>query len=92
MSPRVPDIRREVTLDDLILELAATGKSREEISQRIGGALTPERVDQRVKQILAAPDWLTDIQQQRAMLRLMQTNIIQLRDEWNLDSAKLQLY
>lgn len=91
MNRQPPDIDRSRSIDDLLIELAASGKSREEISRRIGGVLSPERVDQRVNEILKAPDWLTRAQQEVALIRLLQVNIVDLQASPSLDSMKLVL-
>lgn len=82
-------VNRQASLDDLIIELAASGKSCEDISQRLGGTISPARVKLRMDQILSAPDWLTKAQQEEALIRLLQVGIVELRDNPTLDAAKL---
>ncbi len=95
-----PLVERGRSLDDVLIELSAAGRSPLEISQRIGGVLTPEQVAVRVNQVLAAPDWLTEAQQERALLQLVRINLLDLRakvegervtlDQYH-DSVKIQL-
>lgn len=83
---------RGKSVDDQLIELAAMEISAEEISRRLGGAITPPRVRQRVSDLLTAGDWLTDVQKERALIRILHMNLMAMRgDELNVDNAKLQL-
>lgn len=85
-------VNRGKSVDDQLIELAAAEVSAEEISRRLGGAITPARVHQRVTDLLNAGDWLTDVQKERALIRILHMNLMQMRDtELNVDNAKLQL-
>ncbi|GAB2702036.1 hypothetical protein BKA24_001733 [Microbacterium marinum] len=81
-----PKVNRGKTLDDTLIELSTAGLSRAEISRRIGGVLTPERVDERLNALLEAPDWLSDAKQERALLQLVRLNLMDLRAD--LDGYK----
>lgn len=97
MKASEPVVARGKTIDDVLIELSAAGYSRAEISRRLGGALTPERVHDRINELLEAPDWLTDVQQERALLQLVRINLMELRTNIRkdhgdyLDGMKLQL-
>lgn len=83
---------RGKSVDDQLIELAAMEISAEEISRRLGGAITPARVRQRVSDLLTAGDWLTDVQKERALIRILHMNLMAMRgEELNADNAKLQL-
>lgn len=91
-------VRRGKTTDDVLLELSVSGLSPQQISERLRGAISAERVRVRIAAILESPDWLTDAQQERAMLRLVHVNLLELRESIAdsdkgdfLDNMKVQL-
>lgn len=58
-------------LDKRLLKYAAERKSPDEMSDLLGGGLTPARCGQRVKEILASKDWLSIVEQQAVLMHEM---------------------
>ena len=93
-----PFIPRGMTTEESLVELASQGLSRQAIAERVK-IYDAEQVDRKIKEALAAPDWLTEAQQERAMLRMVQINLAALRDmatglgdvDAYHDNAKIQL-
>lgn len=94
MSGAVEKIRvgKGASIDDQLIALANLDLSAEEISSRLQGVLSPARVMIRTKEILSGGNWLTDLEKERALIRILQTNLAELRSNYlDLDNAKVQL-
>lgn len=63
-------------LDRLLLRGASAGKSPKELSALTNGVLSPERAAQRVRDILASRDWLSQLERKQLLL----DDISQLKD------------
>lgn len=79
-------VGRASSVDDKILRLAVEGLSPEEISRKLDGLVSPARVVLRTEDILKRGDWLSDAQQERALLRVMQKNLSDLQSDLNVVS------
>ena len=79
------------SLDDALLDGAVLGLSPEQISDRIGGVLTPARVAIKLRELLSASNWLEDAERERAVLHLLERKLVELNKFNDLDTAKLVL-
>ena len=78
------------SLDDALLAGALEDLSAEEISRRLNGAMRPERIILRLKELLGASDFLDDTMRERALLRVLQKRVTELQAASDLDSIKVQ--
>lgn len=90
MSGDVSRFGRELSIDDQLIMGAARDMSAEEISRDIGGILTPARVMVRTRELLRAGDWLTDKEQEQALLIVLRNRVYELQKASDLDSIKVQ--
>ena len=81
---------RGKSIDDALIEGAVLELSAEEISERIGRALSPARVMQKTRELLKAGDWLDENERERALLRVLQKRIVELQSTTDLDAIKVQ--
>lgn len=92
MSQIKVSLRGGQSIDDALLQAAVLGLSAEETSTRIGGVLSPARVMIRTREMLAGGNWLEDAERERAILRLLEKNLIDLNNQYlDMDNAKVQL-
>lgn len=78
-------------LDDKMLAMADS-RSPKEISDALGGVISPTRVASRIKELLESRDWLTEAQQDQMVSLKMRDLLAKLEGEFfNLDNAKVQL-
>lgn len=92
MSQKRVSLRGGQSIDDALLQAAVLGLSAEETSTRIGGILSPARVMIRTREMLAGGNWLEDAERERAILRLLEKNLIELNNTFlDMDNAKVQL-
>jgi hypothetical protein len=63
-------------VDRILLRGAASGKSPEELSALTNGVVTPARAAQRVRDILASRDWLTQLEREQLIL----DDLMELKD------------
>lgn len=78
-------------LDDKMLAMADS-RSPKEISQALGGVITPTRVAARIKELLETRDWLTDAQQDQMVSLKMRKLLGKVEDQFfTEDNAKVQL-
>lgn len=83
---------RGKSIDDALLEGAVLGLSAEEISGRIGGALSPARVMVHTREMLRGGNWLDDAERELAILRMLNKNLVELHQmALDTDGAKIQL-
>jgi len=76
----------EITkLDQKIMRLAAY-KSPVEISETMGGTLSPEEIASRTQEILASRDWLT-VMQRKQMLLYKLEEIVDRYFDWAMDGS-----
>lgn len=79
-------------LDAKILRLAGNYRSFADISEEIGGVLSPLEVGSRLDEILTNPDWLTDIKEERILRWKMAKLLETLEDRYqDLDTIRVQL-
>ncbi|GAA4481784.1 hypothetical protein [Microbacterium panaciterrae] len=82
------------SVEEQIIVYAAMKLSPEDISERIGGALTPARVRLRVKELLQEGDWLEDAEAEKALLTIALRqigDIQQIAGSKDLEAAKVLL-
>lgn len=78
-------------LDDKMLSMADS-RSPKEISQALGGVITPSRVAARIKELLESRDWLTEAQQDQMVSLKMRELLGKLEEQFfTEDNAKVQL-
>lgn len=81
-------------LDDKMLSMADS-RSPKEISQALGGVITPTRVAARIKELLESRDWLTEAQQDQMVSMKMRKVLARLEENSQNfitdDNAKVQL-
>lgn len=78
-------------LDDKMLALADT-RSVREISEALGGVITPTRVAARIDELLDTRDWLTEAKQDQLNVYKMRRVLSELEGQYlDLDNAKVQL-
>lgn len=81
-------------LDDKMLSMADS-RSPKEISQALGGVITPTRVAARIKELLETRDWLTETQQDQMVSMKMKKLLARLEENSQNfitdDAAKVQL-
>lgn len=63
-------------LDARLLTMAASHKSPEEMSEELGGSISPARAAQRVREILSSRDWLSHAAQEQLVMQEM----VELKD------------
>lgn len=91
MQGAVVQVDRVKSVDDQILELAAMELSPLEISRRLGGIVNPAQVRLRVDELTKGANWLSAIQQEHALLSILRTNLLEMRDKsFDVDIMKLQ--
>jgi len=83
-------IDRANDLDAALLDAATLGLSPEETSRRLDGVITPARVITRTRALLAGDDWVSDIEQERLLIRILRERVIELQGAHDLDSIKAQ--
>ena len=67
-------------------------ESPEEISQRLGGVITPERVAAQKETLLASKQWLTATQEEELVLYRMRNILSQLEGQYlDMENAMVQL-
>lgn len=82
---------RDRYVDDAILRYCDS-RSAEDISELIGGQLTPTEVAERAKELLKSPDWLTEADLQRLVDLKLRRILSELEVQFlSLDNAKVQL-
>lgn len=64
-------------IDKVLLRGASSGKSPQELSALTGGTIKPARAAQRVRDILASRDWLTQVERKQ----LLTEDLMALKDE-----------
>jgi hypothetical protein len=81
------------SIDDALLEAAVMDLSAEETSARLRGALSPARVMLRWKELLRSNTWLEAAEREQALLRVLQSNLVDLQSAEGLgaDGYKIQL-
>lgn len=83
------------SIDEALLHGAVAGLSAEQISERIGGILSPARVSLHLRELLSGGIRLEDIEHERAILLLLQAKLVELDNTaWGADSlaaAKVML-
>lgn len=80
-------------IDQTILRYCDS-ESAEEISRRLGGVITPERVAAQKEALLTTKKWLTAAQEEELVLYRMRSILAKLEEKFfaeNLDSATVQL-
>ena len=81
-------------LDHKILGLADYS-SPEQISETLGGALTPARVRLRLEALLANTNWITEAQREALIVRRMHLLLHNLENtpgaKWDINNLKVQL-
>lgn len=78
-------------IDQTILRYCDS-ESAEEISRRLGGVVTPERVAALKEQLLGSKNWVTAAQQDELVLYRLRNILAQLEERYlDLDSAMVQL-
>ena len=90
MLGEVSRFGRELSIDDQLIMGAARDMSPEDISRELDGALTPARVMVRTRELLKEPDWLTEKQQEQALLIVLRNRVYELQKAKDLDSIKVQ--
>lgn len=78
-------------LDDRMLSMADS-RSPEEISKALGGVIRPERVAQRITELLDTRDWLSEARQDTLVVMKMRKVLTKLEGQFMTDDvAKIQL-
>lgn len=72
---------RGTSIDDKLLRYAVEGLSPEQISYKLDEVISPARVMIRTRELLKSTDWLTDAEQERALLRNLRRNLVELQDQ-----------
>ena len=68
------------SIDDKMIRWTVEGLSPEAISERLGeGLLTPAEVRYRVAKALSSPNWLTEAQQELALMMVMRKNLAKIQ-------------
>lgn len=79
------------SLDDRMLALADRC-SPEEISEALGHAVSPAAIHRRIRELLAARDWLSEAEQDKLITLKMKRILGELEGRFlDLDNAKVQL-
>ena len=82
----------ELSQIDKVILRYADSQSPDEISQRLGGVITPERVAARGKQLLADANWLTQVEQEELIIRRMRKIVSDMEGSYqDLDTQKAQI-
>jgi hypothetical protein len=85
------DDQKRMSVNETILRYADT-KSPEEISQMLGGLITPARVASQTKELLTSRNWLDQIDQERLVFHKLRALLTNLEGQYtSLDNAKVQL-
>lgn len=82
------------TLDAKMLSMADY-MSPEQISQKLGGTISPARVRLRLGELLEQSDWVTEAQREKLLVRRLHIVLSSIESrpgsEWDLDGLKVQL-
>lgn len=81
---------RGKSIDDALIEAGVLGLSAEETSERIGRVLTPMRVMQRTRELAKSGNWLDEAEKEALLLKILQKRVVELQEERELDSIKVQ--
>lgn len=80
-------------MDNTILRYS-TSLSPEDISRKLNGVMSPERVAARAKELLSSANWLTMVEQEQALILRLQSilnDLEEVRTRGDYDNAEIQL-